>query len=259
MILRKRTDGVVEGITQHDHGRMTGVLARAWVGPNRSDAADGDFVTLARLHDAGWTKLDRHPPFDPIAGLPYDFLTLPKRERLDLYAHAAGEAAAFDPWLAVMTSLHYTSLAGLQEDTAFLAAEAARRQRLAPLLPPRLADPLRQAADLRRLQLLDRLSLWLLLSGPDLAAAPPTWLSPEKWPVADGGKPWRAAWRDARSATLYPWPFRGGDLRLELDVRRWTGAPWPSVDAWREADARAQPDRMEFVLRAERRARRQPT
>lgn len=254
MILRRLHDGILEGVEQHEHGRMTGVLAARWVGLDRASPADDEFISVARLHDAGWSRIDRQPPFDATTGLPCDFLNLPRPARLDLYAAAAAEAAAFDPWLAVMTSLHYSNLPGVANETAYLAAEAARRNRLMPLLPPHLADAARQSADLQRLQLLDLLSLWVLLTGPDHAEPPPAWLSAAHWPLADPARPWRARWLDATTATLYPWPFRGGDLKLAVATRRWSEAPWADEAAWRQADARAQSGILQFVLRAERRA-----
>lgn len=254
MIVRRLRSGRFECVTQHDHGRMTGDLAAAWGGPAADTGVDDDFVAAARLHDAGWAVLDRRPPLDPATGLPHDFLSLPLADRLDLYDAAVDRAAEFDPWIAVMTSLHYSNFAGLRE-AAFLDRQRAVRAQWISRLPAHLADPARQARDLRRLQLLDVLSLWMLMTGPALADQDrPSWLEPARWPrLRDAARLWDAEWLDETTAVLRPWPFRRRSLVLDVPVRRPEGGPWPNEAAWTAAWLAAdEPERLRFELRATR-------
>jgi Protein of unknown function (DUF3891) len=236
-------DAVV-AITQPAHGWVAGQLARAWAwgdpegGPRGAPIPPPEAVCLAtEQHDAGWAAWEGAPTLDPRTGRPHTFLTLPLRERLDIWAGAAARCVLPQSrYAAVLVSLHATRLhagadvSGEPPEVAqrfrdFLAAEQRFRD---GLLAGLRAGPSEGAAGAAApeaverayalLSTCDRLSLVLCgglrapreVAGAPLAGGPVTLtLAPE------GGDPARVR--------VDPWPFRGRAVALEWEGRRLRG------------------------------------
>jgi len=98
-------------VTQTDHAHFSGELLSLWraegvpVHPRRDD-----LIFAAREHDNGWREADAAPRWSPERGLPYDFLTLPRDERIESWERGTRRFAAPRPYAALLITRHALSL-----------------------------------------------------------------------------------------------------------------------------------------------------
>ena len=100
-------------ITQPDHAHFSGELLSLW-------RADGlpehprrdDLVFAAREHDNGWREADAAPRWDSEKGRPHDFITLPARERVEVWERGTCRFAAERPYAALLITRHALNLFG---------------------------------------------------------------------------------------------------------------------------------------------------
>lgn len=234
--------GITKLVTQHDHGRMTGELAAAWVGASGNEPCGARFITAATLHDWGWRRLDAAPPFHADTGRGHDFVDLPTDLRLPLYRQALDELADVDPWIGILCSLHYTHFAGTRNLADFQASESARRATL--------AEQLRQAGEpdssdltpeLALLRWLDAFSLYMILAAPGWAeASTPPWLLGDMFKDAAGpAGAIHLSWQDPETLAADPFPWRT-EMVFELPARALHATCWPDADSFGAAFARAE-------------------
>ncbi len=98
-------------ITQPDHAHFAGELLSLW----RADGMPAhprrqDLIFAAREHDNGWREADSAPRRDAGRGRPYDFLSLPRRERIEIWERGTCRFAAARPYAALLITRHALSL-----------------------------------------------------------------------------------------------------------------------------------------------------
>jgi hypothetical protein len=94
-------------VTQTDHARFAGELLSLW-------RADGlpehprreELLFAAREHDNGWREADAAPRWDAGRGRPHDFLSLPARDRREVWERGPARYAASRPYVALLITRH---------------------------------------------------------------------------------------------------------------------------------------------------------
>ena len=70
-------DNHVRLISQHDHARAAGTIARNWIGieslPSPPDELREKVLFAIDNHDVGWCRSDATPRWDEMTKLPYSF------------------------------------------------------------------------------------------------------------------------------------------------------------------------------------------
>lgn len=232
-------------VRQHDHALVSGSLASAWTGLDRREKSlSFELVLATALHDLAWRELDAAPAFDPEIRGPAPFYDVPLSDKLRAYRSGLDELSRIHPYAALLTSLHYASFPDAAEAERFQAHEADRRRGLrARLELGRDEEPALQA-DLDRLQLFDRLSLFLCLAGPEAdPAGVPEWVERCRHLEAPGGGTFHLTWVDDGVLHADPFPFRS-ELDLRLPFRELPPGPYGGPEklrtAWREAPDRTR-------------------
>jgi len=210
VIIRPWSDGTLRFITQHDHARFSGDMARAWRGFDDADEPlDSDAILATALHDFPWVPADRKllatgDPFDDTAGRPHDFLSMPSSDKALVYQTGLDRMEDIGPWVALLVSRHLGAFLSRDVAPDFRRGEDARQQRLCEQLGIDDDDPVAQR-QLALLRLFDLISLYVCLSGAGIDdESLPGWLQP---PFSFDGHALRAQWQDTRTVELAPWPF----------------------------------------------------
>lgn len=207
MIIRDH-DNFYRLIRQHDHGLLAGDIAAHWGGGSFTSPTRNHVLT-ASLHDLSWIETDAHLQWDDEASKPYDFITLPDRDKIAIYEKGLAETERLNPYSALLVSMHYCSFFKNDRQKTvdrFLQSEAQRQQRLKEVFFQK--NP---AFDLRLLQLWDNLSLYVCLNPAGVAKE-----DEHAWfkdgigaPDRDGNTlTLQAHWLNERTITLDPFPFR---------------------------------------------------
>lgn len=224
-----RHDGRLAVVLQVDHQEQCALAAMAWGNDTfaRLDPWE-PVVRAAALHDEGWRAWEAAPQVDA-AGRPIDFPDLDRDVHAALYRQGIDLAAAEEPLVGLLVSMHgeglYASRPGLAgpgrdeadlsaSGRAFVVEQRARQQQTLGTLGDEWAS---WAADAYRLlQAWDALSLSLTWRG--LAAGREGRL--RAVPAGPGGPRIDIALHplDERTARCAPWPFR--DDEIVLPVRR---------------------------------------
>jgi hypothetical protein len=148
-------------ITQPDHAHLAGEILSLWRADGLPDnPRRSDLLFAAREHDNGWREADAAPRWDTGRGLPHDFITLPVRERVEIWERGPCRFASERPYAALLITRHARNLFGNRRGDAewdglldFL--EDFERS----LLDETGADPEELAADYRFIDLADLISL----------------------------------------------------------------------------------------------------
>lgn len=231
MLYRDDPAGII-GIAQPAHAWVSGQLARAWGNARFGMVALRDEVCLAaEQHDVGMAAWEGAPTRNPQTGRAYSFMELPEPLHSAIFADASRLLVTQNRYAALLTSRHFTGLAGRHDlahdppETAravadYLAAEMAWQDALLAGLRadsrygPHVA-PENLARNSRLLAAWDWLSLLLLggLRGPTDVPAVPT---------ADGATTLLLTPEpgDATRATVEPWPFSAEGVALTCEGRR---------------------------------------
>lgn len=92
-------------ITQNDHSRQVGRLARHW-GNDRFEppAPHQSMIIAAAIHDNGWWAYDLQPRL--VDGAPGDILDVPADAWRSFYDRAAERTAEIDPYAGLLVSMH---------------------------------------------------------------------------------------------------------------------------------------------------------
>lgn len=94
-------------ITQPDHAFFSGQLAALWRrGGLPQHPHRDEIVFAAREHDNGWRETDAAPHVDPARGRPHDFLSIPWRERFEIWRRGIQRFAAESPRAALLIAEH---------------------------------------------------------------------------------------------------------------------------------------------------------
>lgn len=245
------------------HAALAGEFARHW--KNELFLPPDPFVHVldaVSRHDDSWADRDRTPELTP-EGHPGAFSrelvgSYDAFEDIDLaaYLHVRGQAteqaAARDPYSAILISMHtmnllteQADLSGLSEEDRALHADfiQGQRQRQQELkdslvsrsdLAPYLADAHLQRA-FEFLQACDSLSLLIGVDFPERSVLrhPQLTRSGEKMTVA-------FIPQGEYHYGLRPWPLDEAEVQLEIPYRRVSKAATSSLDAFREAYASSE-------------------
>jgi Protein of unknown function (DUF3891) len=100
-------------ITQPDHAHFSGELLSLW----RADGLPehprrADLLFAVREHDNGWREADAAPRWDAGRNRPHDFITLPVRERIEIWERGTCRFAADRPYAALLITRHALQLFG---------------------------------------------------------------------------------------------------------------------------------------------------
>jgi hypothetical protein len=117
-MIRKRVGDQFWLITQQDHARVAGVLARAVGNRQFAPPANPDVVYAAvDAHDDGWPLHDDAPTLNE-AGLPADVFELPRSTEHPVWLESALRATRIDPYAGLLVSLHGLSLSAMAASMA---------------------------------------------------------------------------------------------------------------------------------------------
>lgn len=240
-------------VSQVEHARVSGQLARHWIGTDLSPrVCDGRFladdltqeiVAAIAHHDDGWSNWEARPRIDSVEGRPFGFLDeMPRDETREIWdgsIAAARRIGLLAGWIVAGHFYELMNKAERRQDGGavdWLAATARqRREWLAEWLASNVDHVeliARQA--LRLLQACDFLSLWLCCKCPVASDEIVKQLEPFRlnWP-ADGIGPVEFLARRRES--------QPSDSQHRFHDSGWdaVGAPWPmdSVEIRPEAGA----------------------
>lgn len=220
--------------TQHDHGIFTGQLAHAW---------DLDLpmesVLTNTLHDLAWEPLDDLStgpiPFDPARGALHDFITLPKADKMALYAAGLDALERVHPYAGLLISLHYSVFFPRDPDTArYHAREDARRARLSATLGLSGDDDPDLQRDYAWLKFFDVVSLYACLAQPGAdEGACPRWLGPS---YTVEGRHYTFSWDGPDTLVIDPFDARGhAPILARIPYRELDARPFADAEALRRA------------------------
>jgi hypothetical protein len=100
-------------ITQPDHAHLAGEILSLWrAGGLPDNPRRDDLLFAAREHDNGWREADAAPRWDAERGRPHDFLTLPARERIEVWERGVCRFAAERPYASLLIARHALNLFG---------------------------------------------------------------------------------------------------------------------------------------------------
>lgn len=148
-------------ITQPDHAHFSGELLSLW----RADGMPAhprrqDLLFAAREHDNGWREADAAPRWDAERGRPHDFLSLPRRERIEIWERGTCRFAAERPYAALLITRHALSFfAGRRNEDGWSDFVALLDDLERNLLEATGVPGEELAADYRWIDLTDQISL----------------------------------------------------------------------------------------------------
>src|SRR6266849_4636196 len=239
MIVQEQDDQLIL-IRQTDHAVLSGFFAREcgnelfqWPEPFES-------VRLAAgEHDNGWREWELQPHIDPKTRLPYSFMSLPTEEHIHLYQRGIERVIKADRYAGLLVSMHASGLYDRARATipGFSAkyVKSTEAELVSGFLQELKLQQLRLKVDLRgematrelvqdkllennsrRLEALDRLSLYFCMSGTPRDA------TIENVPVDDQGSEvdWELRRDGPNAVSLGPYPFRREPLQVSILTRR---------------------------------------
>jgi hypothetical protein len=238
MIVQEQGDELIL-VRQTDHAVLSGFLAREWGNDLFKRPEPFESVRLAAAeHDNGWREWELQPRIDPRTRLPYSFMSLPTEEHIALYQRGLERVAKIDRYAGILVSLHASQLYDRARATipgysakyikstetelvnGFLQGLKLQQLRLKVDLR---SDPATREftqdkvldANSRRLEALDRLSLYFCLNTPQEATM-------EAIPLdAEGSEvDWELRPLEGNTVSLAPYPFRKSPLAVSILTRR---------------------------------------
>jgi hypothetical protein len=273
-MIRRGTSGSLILISQHEHSRLCGEMARKL--GNALFASPLPFAaTIGAIteHDCGWAAHDQWPALNE-KGLPSHVFEAEMGTALDAWAKSVDQVAASHPYAGLLVSLHTMALANrasmrepegsdeLSRQQAFRVRRFVHRQiemqeSLRGRLGMRIDLPLRGGlAELGRspeedllranfflLEFLDQLSLNLCFDQLIFSRVDAVYPRP--------GEP-SIGVRVGREANgvmrLDPWPFNSEQLDFDVPARSIRGAPFPNAEALKSAYDAAEPINIQMRL-----------
>jgi Protein of unknown function (DUF3891) len=239
MIVQEQGDELVL-IRQTDHAVLSGFLAREWGNDLFQRPEPFESLLLAAAeHDNGWREWELLPQIDPKTHSPYTFMSLPTAAHIDLYQQGIERVVKRDRYAGLLVSMHASGLYDRARATipgfsakyvktdenemvnAFLQGLRLQQLRLKVDLRGDVAvkdlvqDKLVES-NARRLEALDRLSLYFCMSGTPHDA------TIESVPLDDHGSEvdWELRPDGPTAVSLGPYPFRREPLQVSILTRR---------------------------------------
>ena len=252
MIVRPR-DNHVRLISQHDHARAAGTIARNWAGieslPPPPDELRDKVLFAVDNHDVGWCRSDATPKWDEMTKLPYSFFGITADKVLEIWAEGVDSCASFHPFAGYLVSLHFSSLAAGGREGAprevsrvlngFIHAESKRQKKLDALIGPEHRDAIENSVSL--LRVCDTLSL-LACRAPEIT--PP---DDAVHPLTQSGLKVKTA--NVDDLEISPWPFSRDSLKLRMPGLVLPGEHFSDEKELAEALPMAEPMVFSSILR----------
>jgi hypothetical protein len=148
-------------ITQPGHAHLAAEILSLWRADGLPDhPRRGDLLFAAREHDNGWREADAAPRWDAERGRPHDFLSLPARDRIEIWERGACRFAAERPYAALLIARHALNLfAGRRGEEGWDGLLDFLEDFARNLLEETGVDPRTLEADYRWIDLADQVSL----------------------------------------------------------------------------------------------------
>lgn len=248
-------------ITQDDHARLSGQLARHLGGRLIQKPTDDRLITAVTQHDCGWPLHDDAPSLDT-QGRPRDVFDSQPPASFAVWQASAERAAAIDPYVGLLVSLHSLALSLHLASTTNLATDPAAvfdlnkfQHRMIELqeqlrkslgfrtdlplhngLAETVGDPneKRLAFHFRLLEAMDQLSLDACCTNPPVQRI--------QIPTAPGSRSISLTTQRTNDTTLQiaPWPFEVPTLTLSIPYRALAAHPYTDVTRF-HADLKSAP------------------
>src|ERR1700676_1554393 len=110
MIVQERGEKLIL-VRQTDHAIFSGFFAREWGNELFKPPEPFESVRLAAAeHDNGWLGWGLQPQIDPRTRLPYSFMSLPTEEHMALYQRGIERVVKADRYAGMLVSLHASQL-----------------------------------------------------------------------------------------------------------------------------------------------------
>lgn len=269
MIVQEQGDELVL-IRQTDHAVLSGFFAREW--GNELFRRPELFESLqlaASEHDNGWQEWELQPQIDPKTRLPYSFMSLPTDAHIQLYQRGIERVVKCNRYAGLLVSMHASGLYDRARATipGFSAkyVKSTETELVSGFLQGLKLQQLRLKVDLRgdaamkdlvqdklvendsrRLEALDRLSLYFCMSSAPHDA------TIENVPVDDQGSEvdWELRPDGPNAVSLGPYPFRREPLYVSILTRRVPKRLYVDNLDFQKTLARAQYTALNFTLHA---------
>jgi len=251
-------------ISQVDHARVSGELARHW-----RDQFSDDVVAAIAHHDDGWSAWEAEPKLNPEYGAPFSFLEMPVPAALVIWDHSIAAAGQFGPLAAYIVAGHFYNLlinSDHAKDPLAVAWLTAKRKHRTGWLdewvrgdPSRTLEYAKQAQQM--LLIADLFSLWLccdcpaddqrgsILGQSAMKLQTDTLLSQFQFSVqefafqesGDGIRKERLDW----SVSVHPYLLRTSSLEFSVES---IAAPAKHYASWQELTAASRPLELHWQL-----------
>lgn len=215
---------------QPDHARLGGQLAQQWIKPAAMyDAVWRRFLQVVSTHDDGWLEAESQPGID-LTGRPFDFITLPTHQHIDIWRRGIDLAARRDVYQGLLVAHHarwlytnYSNHPGPSEQAAAAGFIGELTQRIVEYLQllrrgsredRDAVEPARLATAAALLSFFDSFSLLLLGALP-----PPQRMRSVVFNGHQAAIDVRATESDAGIFLCGPWPFMADQLQVRCPVR----------------------------------------
>ena len=240
-------------ISQHDHARAAGTIARNWIGidslPSPPDELREKVLFAVDNHDVGWCRPDATPKWDALTRLPFSFFGITADKAVEIWSEGIDSCASFHPFAGSLVSQHFSSLAeggrrGAPLEVSkvlnsFIRTESKRREELLTLIEPEHKGAIENSVSL--LRVCDTLSL--------LACRAPEITPPDSafHPLTQSGLKVRTAGLD--DLEISPWPFLEDSIKLRMPGLVLPGEDFADEKELTEALPFAEPIVFSSVLR----------
>jgi len=269
MIVQEQGEELIV-IRQTDHAVLSGFFAREWGNDlfRRSEPFESLCLAAAE-HDNGWREWELQPRIDPKTRLPYTFMSLPTNEHMELYQRGIERVVKKNRYAGLLVNMHASGLYDRARATipGFSAkyVKSTENELVSGFLQGLKLQQLRLKVDLRgeaglkelvtdkllesnarRLEALDRLSLYFCMSSTPHAA------NIDSVPVDDHGSEvdWDLRPDGVSTVSLGPYPFRREPLQVSILTRRIPKRLYTDSLDLQKTLARAPYSAQNFTLRA---------
>lgn len=206
-------------ITQHDHAKLSGDIARHFREIFFVNELYIENVLLAIYeHDRAWIELDHTPVWNDKNASPFSFMDYPLIPKLAYYKQGINQVEEKNPYAALLCSLHYSSFRIFQNTTQanclqFYNQELIRQRRIRSNFSQINQETI--SAHLRLLQLCDDISLYVCLNQAGVTKE-----NEHPWYRAGfNNTAFEANWINEKEISLLPSPFRNA-LKVKLRLKR---------------------------------------
>jgi Protein of unknown function (DUF3891) len=246
-------------ISQVEHARISGELAKAW-----AESYSAEVIDAITHHDDGWAAWEAAPQFDEERGRPLSFTELAIEDAIQIWDDSIASARRFGPLASAIVAGHFAGLAGGSEHASQPLTKSwidnSKQERRTWLDEwSRLSEANTQEVAEQAQQMLyaaDLLSLWLCMNGPVSRggddASPANSEMQTRSSTVLGKFSFRQQDLTALAAeivwqgSLAPWPFASGELRLQSPA---IAVPALKYASWAEIATAGHASQLRWELR----------